>query len=158
RREPTVVRVGEVAIGGPRIAVIAGPCSVENRDQILETARAVKAAGATLLRGGAFKPRTSPYEFQGHGEEALRLLAEARAETGLRVVTEVMSPSDVELVDEYADMLQVGARNVQNFDLLKEIGRTKKAVFLKRGMATTLKEFLLSAEYVLKGGNDQVVL
>jgi 3-deoxy-7-phosphoheptulonate synthase len=157
-REPSVVRVGTVEIGGPRIAVVAGPCSVEDRAQILETARAARDAGAVLLRGGAFKPRTSPYDFQGHGEEALRLLAAAREETGLPIVTEVMNTSDVELVERYADMLQVGARNVQNFDLLKEIGRSKKPVFLKRGMATTVKEFLLSAEYILKGGNEQVVL
>jgi 3-deoxy-7-phosphoheptulonate synthase len=157
-RDPTRVRVGSVEIGGPRIGVVAGPCSVESREQILETARAVREAGAHLLRGGAFKPRTSPYDFQGHGEDALRLLADARTETGLPVVTEVMNPNDVELVERYADMLQIGARNVQNFDLLKEVGRSRKPVFLKRGMATTVKEFLLSAEYVLKGGNEQVVL
>jgi 3-deoxy-7-phosphoheptulonate synthase len=154
----TVVKVGDVEIGGDRLVVIAGPCSVETEDQILETAKTVKEAGATILRGGAFKPRTSPYAFQGLGEEGLRLLAAARKETGLAIVTEVLKPEDVDLVAETADMIQVGARNVQNFALLKRVGEVGKPVLLKRGIATTVQEFLMAAEYVLSEGNYNVVL
>jgi 3-deoxy-7-phosphoheptulonate synthase len=154
----TVVHVRDVAIGGPEVVVIAGPCSVESREQILETARAVKDAGASMLRGGAYKPRTSPYEFQGLGEEALKLLAEARDETGLPVVTEVMGTEDVDLIARYTDMFQVGARNMQNFALLRRLATTDKPVLLKRGPSATIKEWLLAAEYLLAGGNPNVVL
>ena len=156
--ESTVVDVGGVEIGGPEVVVIAGPCSVESREQLLETAQAVKRAGATMLRGGAYKPRTSPYEFQGLGMEALQILREARGQTGLPVVTEVMSTEDVDLICEYADMLQVGARNMQNFALLRRLAKVKKPILLKRGPSATVKEWLLAAEYLLSGGNDQVVL
>ncbi len=155
---PTVVKVRDVEIGGDRVVVMAGPCSVESEDQILETAKAVKEAGAGILRGGAFKPRTSPYAFQGLGEEGLRLLAAAREETGLAIVTEVLKPEDVDLVAGTADMIQIGARNVQNFALLKRAGEVKKPVLLKRGMATTIQEFLMAAEYILSEGNYDVVL
>jgi len=138
--------------------VIAGPCSVESREQMLETAQGVKRAGATMLRGGAYKPRTSPYEFQGLGIEALKILREARELTGLPVVTEVMSTEDVDLICEYADMLQVGARNMQNFALLRRLATVKKPILLKRGPSATVKEWLLAAEYLLSGGNDQVAL
>ena len=154
----TVVQVGKVEIGGAEVVVIAGPCSVESRDQILQTAHAVKGAGASMLRGGAYKPRTSPYDFQGLGTEALKLLAEARRETGLPVVTEVMSTEDVDTICEYADMLQIGARNMQNFALLRRIATVNKPVLLKRGPSETVKEWLLAAEYLLAGGNHQVVL
>jgi 3-deoxy-7-phosphoheptulonate synthase len=154
----TVVKVRHVEIGGEQVVVMAGPCSVESESQILETARAVKEAGAAILRGGAFKPRTSPYAFQGLGEEGLRLLAAAGEETGLATVTEVLKPEDVDLVAEAADMLQVGARNVQNFPLLKRVGEARKPVLLKRGMATTIQEFLMAAEYILSEGNYDVVL
>jgi 3-deoxy-7-phosphoheptulonate synthase len=154
----TVVRVRDVEIGGDRLPVVAGPCSVESEDQILETAKAVKEAGASILRGGAFKPRTSPYAFQGLGEEGLRLLAAARDETGLAIVTEAMKPEDVDLVAEYADMIQVGARNMQNFALLKRVGEAKKPVLLKRGISSTIQEFLMAAEYILSEGNYDVVL
>jgi 3-deoxy-7-phosphoheptulonate synthase len=159
--EPTVVRVGDRAaasFGGRRLAVIAGPCSVEGREMLRQTARAVRDAGAGLLRGGAFKPRTSPYAFQGLGESALRMLAEVRAETGLPVVTEVMDTRQVELVAEHADMLQVGARNMQNFALLSELGRVQRPVLLKRGLSATVKELLMAAEYVMAQGNRDVVL
>jgi 3-deoxy-7-phosphoheptulonate synthase len=155
---PQTVKVGGVEIGGKAVVLAAGPCTVENRAQILNTARAVKAAGATLLRGGAFKPRTNPYAFQGLQKEGLEYLAEARADTGLPIVTEVMTPADVELVAAYADMLQVGTRNMQNFLLLKELGKQQKPVLLKRGMAATLEEWLLAAEYILSQGNRNVVL
>jgi 3-deoxy-7-phosphoheptulonate synthase len=158
KRENTVVTVGKTQIGGPAAIVIAGPCAVESREQLLTTARAVKAAGATMLRGGAYKPRTSPYDFQGLGTEGLKLLAEARSETGLPVVTEVMSESDVELVAAYADMLQIGARNMQNFALLRRVAETGQPVLLKRGASATIKEWLLAAEYILAGGNENVVL
>jgi 3-deoxy-7-phosphoheptulonate synthase len=158
RNEQTVVDVGGVRFGGKRLVVIAGPCSVENRDQVLKTARAVKQLGACLLRGGAFKPRTSPYDFQGLGEDGLRLLASAREETGLPVVTEVLEPDSVDLVAKYADMLQIGARNMQNFPLLKRVGKTRKPVLLKRGMMATVEEWLHAAEYVLLEGNSDVVL
>jgi len=154
----TVVKIGDVEIGGDRLVVIAGPCSVETEDQILETAKTVKEAGATILRGGAFKPRTSPYAFQGLGEEGLRLLAAARKETGLAIVTEVLKPEDVDLVAETADMLQIGARNMQNFALLKRVGEVKKPVLLKRGISSTIQEFLMAAEYVLSEGNYSIVL
>lgn len=154
----TVVKVGDLEIGGQAVVVMAGPCSVESESQMLETARAVKAAGATVLRGGAFKPRTSPYSFQGLAEEGLKLLDLARAETGLKIVTEVVNPMDAELVAEYADILQIGARNAQNFALLKKVGEVGKPVLLKRGMATTIKEFLMAAEYILSEGNYNVVL
>lgn len=158
RRENTIVRVGDVPIGGEEVIVIAGPCSVESREQLLTTARAVKAAGARLLRGGAYKPRTSPYDFQGLGEEALRLLSEARAETGLPVVTEVLSTEDVDVIAEHADLLQVGARNMQNFALLRRLARVNRPILLKRGPSATVKEWLLAAEYLVAGGNPNVVL
>ena len=155
----TVVRVGANAvIGGKEICVIAGPCSVENRAMIMETATAVRRAGATILRGGAFKPRSSPYSFQGLGKEALKLLVETRAETGLPVVTEVLDTRDVDLVAEHADMLQVGARNMQNYALLAELGRVQRPVLLKRGLSGTISELLMSAEYIMAHGNHQVVL
>ncbi len=158
RGEPTRVQVDGVVIGGSRVVVMAGPCSVESREQVLEVAARVKAAGATILRGGAFKPRTSPYAFQGLEEEGLKYLAEARRETGLPVVTEVMEPEKVGLVAEHADILQIGARNVQNFSLLRRVAETGKPVLLKRGMATSIQEWLLSAEYILSGGNPHVIL
>src|SRR6266446_9051531 len=154
----TVVDVSGVQIGGAELVVMAGPCSVESRDQLMETARGVKAAGATILRGGAYKPRTSPYDFQGLGVEALQLLSEAREETGLPIVTEVMSTEDVDLVSDYADMLQVGARNMQNFPLLRRLARAEKPILLKRSPSATVKEWLLAAEYLLSGGNANVVL
>ncbi len=158
KAETTQVRVDGVVIGGKRVVVMAGPCSVESRDQVLEVAAQVKAAGATILRGGAFKPRTSPYAFQGLEETGLKFLAEAKRETGLPIVTEVMEPEKVGLVAEYADILQIGARNVQNFSLLKRVAEVKKPVLLKRGMATSIQEWLLSAEYILSGGNPNVIL
>jgi 3-deoxy-7-phosphoheptulonate synthase len=154
----TVVTVRGIPIGGENVVVMAGPCAVESREQIIETAQAVKEAGAHLLRGGAFKPRSSPYSFQGLGKEGLEYLAEAREITGLPVVTEVVTTGDVELVCEYADILQVGARNSQNFALLHEVGRSGKPVLLKRGMMSTLEEFLMSAEYILSEGNRNVLL
>jgi 3-deoxy-7-phosphoheptulonate synthase len=155
----TIVKVGAVEIGeGKRPVVVAGPCAVESETQILKTARAVKKAGADLLRGGAFKPRTGPHTFQGLREEGLKLLVKAREETGLPIVTEVMSPDNVGLVASYADLLQIGARNMQNFDLLREAGRIKKPVLLKRGMSATLEEFLAAAEYILAEGNPHVIL
>jgi 3-deoxy-7-phosphoheptulonate synthase len=156
--ENTVVRVAGAAVGGPDLVFCAGPCSVESREQILAAAHAVKAAGATLLRGGAYKPRTSPYAFQGLAEEGLKLLAEARSQTGLGVVTEVIDTDTFDMVEEYADCIQIGARNMQNFSLLRRAGRSRKAVLLKRGMASTLDEFLMAAEYILAGGNYNVVL
>jgi 3-deoxy-7-phosphoheptulonate synthase len=156
--EPTVVRAGSFAAGAGRIGVIAGPCSVENEEQILATAKAVKAAGATALRGGAFKPRTSPYSFQGLKEEGLKMLAAARAETGLAVVTEIMASEDLDLVARYADVLQVGARNMQNYRLLEAVGGTTLPVLLKRGPSATIEELLLAAEYILNAGNPNVML
>ena len=159
KREPSQVRINDtVVIGGKQIIVMAGPCSVESELQIIESARAVKAAGATVLRGGAFKPRTSPYSFQGLEEEGLKLLAKARDLTGLPVVTEVVNPETAELVAEYADILQIGARNSQNFALLKKVGQLNKPVLLKRGMSMTIQEFLMSAEYVMSEGNQAVIL
>jgi 3-deoxy-7-phosphoheptulonate synthase len=156
--EATVVDVGGVKIGGEHWVVIAGPCSVESQEQILETARGVQRAGAHMLRGGAYKPRTSPYDFQGLGVEALEFLKRAREETGLPIVTEVMSTEDVDVVCEYADMLQVGARNMQNFPLLRRLATADRPVLLKRGPSATVKEWLLAAEYLLTGGNPNVVL
>lgn len=158
KREPTVVRVRDLVIGGGEIGVIAGPCSVESEEQIMLAARQVKQAGAKALRGGAFKPRTSPYSFQGLKEEGLKLLAAAREETGLAIVTEVMTPHHVEMVASYADILQIGARNMQNYHLLQAVGETDKPVLLKRGPAAEMDEFLLAAEYVLDQGNQQVIL
>ncbi|HEU5248649.1 MAG TPA: 3-deoxy-7-phosphoheptulonate synthase [Thermoanaerobaculia bacterium] len=158
KREDTVVSIGGVPVGGKRVAVIAGPCAVESEKQAMEIARQVAAAGATLYRGGAFKPRTSPYSFQGLGEPALKILKKVRDETGLRIVTEVLDTDSADLVAEYADCLQIGARNMQNFALLKKVGRMRKPVLLKRGMSATIEEFLLSAEYLLSGGNYEVVL
>ncbi|MFQ5881240.1 MAG: 3-deoxy-7-phosphoheptulonate synthase [Candidatus Methylomirabilales bacterium] len=158
RPQKTVVKIGEVEIGADRLAVMAGPCSVESEAQILETAEAVKAAGISILRGGAFKPRTSPYAFQGLGEQGLALLARAREVTGLKVVTEVLNPQDVELVARYADILQVGARNMQNFALLNKVGEAGKPVLLKRGMSATIQELLMSAEYILSQENYDVIL
>jgi len=154
----TTFQVDHVTIGGRRVVVMAGPCSVESRDQLMAVATGARAAGAVILRGGAFKPRTSPYTFQGLEEEGLKLLAEARKRTGLPVVTEVLEPQKVELVAEYADILQIGARNIQNFSLLKRVAECGKPVLLKRGMATSVQEFLLSAEYILSGGNPNVML
>ena len=156
--EGTIVTAGAASIGAGRLTVMAGPCSVESRQQIRETARRVKAAGADMLRGGAYKPRTSPYDFQGLGRKALEWLAEAGRESGLPVVTEVLSPEDVGLVAEHADMLQVGARNMQNYALLRRLATVPKPVLLKRGPSATIQEWLLAAEYLLSGGNLQVVL
>ena len=156
--EDTVIKVGGVSIGGKELVVMAGPCAAETKEQVMSTARAVKAAGANILRGGAFKPSTSPYSFRGLGEEGLKLLAEAKQETGLPLVTEVLAPEDVELVVKYADILQVGARNMQNFILLDEVGGAKKPVLLKRGMSATIQEWLLAVEYILAQGNRQVIL
>ena len=155
--EDTVVDVNGIKVGGGNFAVMAGPCSVESEEQIIGIAKAVQAAGATLLRGGAFKPRTSPYSFQGLGGEGIRLLLEAKRETGLPIVTELMDASELPLFDD-VDVIQIGTRNMQNFELLKEIGRTKKPILLKRGMANTLKELLMSAEYIMAQGNEQVIL
>jgi len=154
----TVISVGDVKIGGPEFVVMAGPCSIESEEQLMESAYIVKKGGAHILRGGAFKPRTSPYSFQGLEEEGLKLLKKAREKTGLPVVTEVMNTADVELVEEYADIIQIGARNVQNFPLLKKVGLARKPVLLKRGMMTTIEELLMSAEYILSAGNHQVIL
>jgi 3-deoxy-7-phosphoheptulonate synthase len=156
--ENTIIEVRGVPAGGEALVVIAGPCAVESRSQLLETAQAVREAGASMLRGGAYKPRTSPYAFQGLGEDALELLAEAREATGLPIVTEVMSPESVPLVGKYADVFQIGARNMQNYALLQAVGRTRTPVFLKRGLMSTVQEWLMSAEYVLSGGNRQVML
>ncbi len=158
KQENTEIDIGGVKIGGREIQIMAGPCSVESRDQILEIAEIAKKGGAKILRGGAFKPRTSPYSFQGLEEEGLKLLAEAREQTGLKIVTEVMDSHNVELVAAYADILQVGARNMQNFALLKSIGKSEKPVLLKRGMMSTIQEFLMSAEYILSEGNYRVIL
>ncbi|TET92785.1 3-deoxy-7-phosphoheptulonate synthase [Candidatus Aerophobetes bacterium] len=158
KSEDTVVKVGNVEIGGKEVVVMAGPCAVESRAQLLKVAQEVKEAGARILRGGAFKPRTSPYSFQGLGEEGLKYLAEASEVTHLPVVTEARDVRQVELVARYAHIVQVGARNMQNFDLLKEVGRGKKPVLLKRGMSSTVKEFLMSAEYILSSGNYNVIL
>ncbi len=155
---PSVLEIGGATIGGPNFALIAGPCTVESRDQTLDTARLVCDAGATLFRGGAYKPRTSPYAFQGLGQEGLRLLAEAKAQTGLPIVTEVMDARDLPAVLEVADVIQVGARNMQNYSLLSEIGRSGCPALLKRGLSSTLEELLMAAEYILKEGNEAVML
>ncbi|HLA78871.1 MAG TPA: 3-deoxy-7-phosphoheptulonate synthase, partial [Vicinamibacteria bacterium] len=158
RAEDTVVDVGGVPVGGPEVVVMAGPCSVESREQLFAVARAVVASGARVLRGGAFKPRTSPYAFQGLGEQALIWMREAGDEVGLSVVSEIMDVRTLDMMLRYVDCLQVGARNMQNFDLLKELGRVRKPVLLKRGLSATIEEWLLSAEYILAGGNQQVIL
>ena len=158
KRENTVVSVGGVPVGGPRIVVVAGPCAIESEAQAIETAEKVRAAGATLYRGGAFKPRTSPYSFQGLGEKGLRILSKVRQETGLPIVTEVLDTETAELVAEHADCLQIGARNMQNFSLLRKVGRIGKPTLLKRGMSATIEELLLSAEYLLAEGNYDVIL
>ncbi len=158
RPEKSTVTVGDVVIGGDTCVMMAGPCTVESEEQLMTTARAVKAAGARILRGGAYKPSTSPYSFQGMGEDGLKLLAQARAETGLPVITEVMHVKNLDLVCEYADILQIGTRNMQNYELLMEVGRVKKPVMLKRGMVAKVEEWLQAAEYILKGGNDQLML
>ncbi len=158
READTVIDLNGVLIGGPDLVVIAGPCSIESREQLFATADAVRAAGATILRGGAFKPRTSPYSFQGMGEEGLQLLAEARERTGMPVITEVMDTEQVDLVADYADILQLGARNMQNYALLKKVGRTRRPIMLKRGLSSTIKDWLLSAEYIMAEGNAAVIL
>ena len=156
--ENTIVDMNGVKIGGKKIAVIAGPCSVESEEQIVEIAKEVKELGANFLRGGAFKPRTSPYAFQGLKYEGLELLKKAKAKTGLPIVTELMSPYDIETFVENVDVIQVGARNMQNFDLLKELGKTNKPILLKRGLSATIEEWLMSAEYIMAGGNENVIL
>ena len=155
--DDTVVNVGKTSVGGDVFALIAGPCSVESEEQVLEIARAVKASGATMLRGGAFKPRTSPYDFQGLKADGIDFLVKAKKRTGLPIVTEIMNANHLELFDD-VDVIQVGARNMQNFELLKELGRTKKTILLKRGLANTIKEFLMSAEYIMAGGNENIIL
>ncbi|MBI4301779.1 MAG: 3-deoxy-7-phosphoheptulonate synthase [Chloroflexi bacterium] len=154
----TTIKVGSVTIGGSEVVVMAGPCAVESEQQVVDTAWAVKRAGAHILRGGAFKPSTSPYQFRGLGEDGLKILTTAKAETGLPIITEVLTPADVELVARYADILQVGARNMQNFTLLDEVGKTRMPIMLKRGMSATIQEWLLSAEYILSQGNRRVML
>ena len=156
--EDTVVDVNGIPVGGGNFTVMAGPCSVESRDQIVEVAKAVSAVGAGMLRGGAFKPRTSPYSFQGMGVDGLKLLLEAKAETGMPIVTELMGPQYCELFEEKVDLVQIGARNMQNFDLLKEVGKMSKPVLLKRGLANTYEEWIMSAEYIMAGGNENVIL
>jgi 3-deoxy-7-phosphoheptulonate synthase len=156
--QDTVVAINGIAVGGKKLVVMAGPCAVESREQLLEAAHAVKEAGAHMLRGGAFKPRTSPYSFQGLGEEGLRYLAEAREETGLSIVTEVMAPEMVPVVAQYADILQIGARNMQNYALLHALGEAQRPVLLKRGMMSTIEELLMSAEYILSHGNERIIL
>ena len=155
--DDTIVSVGDALVGGGNFAIIAGPCSVESEEQIIAVAKSVKQSGATMLRGGAFKPRTSPYDFQGLRAEGIELLLEAKKETGLPIVTEIMDASHLHLFEE-VDVIQVGARNMQNFELLKELGRTKKPILLKRGLANTLKELLMSAEYIIAGGNENIML
>ena len=158
KSEDTVVSIDGVKVGGSEIVIIAGPCAVESMEQLFETARSVRKSGAHILRGGAFKPRSSPYSFQGMGEEGLKLLYEIRKETGMPVVTEVMDTRQVEMVAQYADMIQIGSRNMQNYPLLKEAGICRKPVLLKRGMMATIDEYLMAAEYILDQGNDQVIL
>jgi len=156
--DDTLIKVNGITIGGKKIIMIAGPCSVENEIQLIETAKAVKRSGAQILRGGAYKPRTSVYSFQGLGEDGLKILLKAKKETGLPIVTEIMSPDKVKLVAKYADILQIGCRNMQNYDLLMEVGKVNKPVVLKRGFNSTLMEFLLSAEYIMSQGNSQIIL
>jgi len=154
----TIIRIDDLEIGGPECIVMAGPCSIETEEQLMESAYIAKKGGAHILRGGAFKPRTSPYSFQGLEEEGLKLLKKAREKTGMPVVTEVLNTTDVDLVEEYGDILQIGARNIQNFALLKKVGHSRKPVLLKRGMMTTIEELLMSAEYIISSGNDNVIL
>lgn len=154
----TIIRVGDVHIGGPDFVVIAGPCSIESEEQMMESAVIAKKGGADIIRGGAYKPRTSPYSFQGMEEEGLKILRDAGDKTGLPIITEVMNTTEVDVVEQYADILQIGARNTQNFALLKRVGKAKKPVFLKRGLMTTIEELLMSAEYILSEGNDRVIL
>lgn len=156
--EDTVIQIGDLTIGGNELQVMAGPCAVESREQMLEVAEMVKASGARILRGGAFKPRTSPYSFAGLEEKGLQYMAEAREKTGLKIVSEVMDPRSVELVAEYCDIVQIGARNMQNFNLLREVGKIRKPVLLKRGLSATIEEWIMAAEYILSGGNEQVIL
>jgi len=158
KEENTIIRIGDLEIGGGGFIVMAGPCSVESEEQLMESAYITKKGGAHILRGGAFKPRTSPYSFQGLEEEGLKLLKKAREKTGMPVVTEVLNTTDVDTVEEYGDILQIGARNAQNFALLKKVGHSRKPVLLKRGMMTTIEELLMSAEYILSSGNDKVIL
>lgn len=158
KKDKSLLKVNEIEIGNGKLVIIAGPCSVESEEQLMESARVVREAGASILRGGAFKPRSSPYSFQGLGEEGLKLLAAARSRFGLAVVTEVINPRDVDLVASYADILQIGARNAQNFSLLKEVGQARKPILLKRGMMTSIEEYLMSAEYILSEGNGDVIL
>ena len=158
KKTDTVISVGNVKIGGKEVVIMAGPCSVDTKENLMATAKELKKAGVQILRGGAFKPRTSPYAFQGLGEEALKMLVEARKATGLPVITEVMDTRQVELIEAYADIIQIGARNAQNYDLLREVGRTRKPVMLKRGMATTIEEWLMAAEYIVAKGNANVML
>ncbi len=158
RKEGTVIEFGGIRIGDNEVMVIAGPCSVENKDSLIDTARKVQASGAKILRGGAFKPRTSPYDFQGLGFDGLKLLAEAKKATGLPIISELMDPRDTETFCEYVDIVQIGARNMQNFRLLTEVGKIKKPVLLKRGLSATIKEFLMSAEYIAAQGNSQIIL
>lgn len=158
QQEDSIIDIKGVKVGGKQVQVISGPCSIENKSILIEVAKEVKKAGATLLRGGAFKPRSSPYDFQGLGEEGLKYLREAGDETGMPVVTELMDPRDVELVCKYADVIQIGARNMQNFRLLKEVGKTDKAILLKRALSGTIKEFLMSAEYIASQGNRDIIL
>jgi 3-deoxy-7-phosphoheptulonate synthase len=158
KKDKSILRIDEISVGGDQFVIMAGPCSVESHEQVMVTAKAVKKAGAVMLRGGAFKPRTSPYDFQGLEEEGLKMLAEAREETGLKIVTELISSDDLDQVAHYADVLQIGARNMQNFALLKAVGRTSMPVLLKRGMMSTIKELLMSAEYILSQGNPNVML
>ena len=157
-KERSIFKIGNIEIGGDDIAVIAGPCAVENLENLIEIAENIKKSGAKILRGGAFKPRTSPYTFQGLGEEGLKYLSEARKKTGLLVATEVMDPRDLDLICSYADIIQIGARNMQNFRLLQEVGKVNKPVILKRGLCSTIQEFLMSAEYIMSNGNEQVIL
>jgi len=158
KQEPSIIDVSGIKFGGKEIAIIAGPCAIENEESFLETARKVKEAGADILRGGAYKPRSSPYSFQGLAEDGLKIMAKARAETGLKIVTEVMDTRDVELVSSYTDMIQIGARNMQNFRLLHEVGLTDKPVLLKRGLAATIDEWLMAAEYIMAAGNHNIIL
>jgi len=157
-QKTTIVNVNGIEVGGKEVVIFAGPCAVENREQLFETAKSVKASGAKILRGGAFKPRSSPYSFQGLGKEGLELLSHVNKELNIPIVTEVMDTRQVELVSAYADLIQVGSRNMQNFSLLKEVGKSKKPVLLKRGMMATIEEFLNAAEYIINQGNDQVIL
>ena len=158
KEEDTVIKVGNTVVGGSKLNIMAGPCAVEDKEQYIETALKVKEAGADILRGGSFKPRTSPYSFQGLGEPGLKIMAEAREKTGLPIVTEILDPKDIEVVNEYSDILQIGARNMQNFNLLKDVGHLQKPVLLKRGLSATIEEWLMAAEYIMSEGNSEVIL